>query len=158
DYEQNQRLLEANGAMREGQTGGAAKRGSALLSGLLRCGRCGRPLFVAYSGPGGRVPRYACHASRGERGSASCLYLGALRGERAVADQVLQAGGPAGVQAALAAAEQLEQTQQEQQQTLALALERARYEAERARRQYDAVEPENRLVAGELERRWNTAL
>src|SRR5262249_27605042 len=60
DYEQNQRLLEANGAMREGQTGGAAKRGSALLSGLLRCGRCGRPLFVAYSGPGGRVPRYAC--------------------------------------------------------------------------------------------------
>src|SRR5262249_50135737 len=156
DYEQNQRLLEANGAMREGQTGGAAKRGSALLSGLLRCGRCGRPLFVAYSGPGGRVPRYAWHARPGRRGAASGPCLGGV--EQAVADQVLQAVGPAGVQAALAAAEQLEQTQQEQQQTLALALERARYEAERARRQYDAVEPENRLVAGELERRWNTAL
>jgi DNA invertase Pin-like site-specific DNA recombinase len=158
DYEQNQRLLEANGAMREGQTGGAAKRGGALLSGLLRCGRCGRPLFVAYSGPGGRVPRYACHASRGARGAASCLSLGALRVDQAVADQVLQAVQPAGVQAALAAVERLGEEQAQEQQTLTLALERARYEAERARRQYDAVEPENRLVAGELERRWNAAL
>jgi DNA invertase Pin-like site-specific DNA recombinase len=158
DYQQNQQLLEANAAMRDGQAGGAAKGGAALLSGLLRCGRCGRSLFVLYSGPSGRVPRYACHRDRSQRGSASCLSLGAWRVDQAVTGQVLEAIQPAAVQAALDAAERLGDEQHQQREALTLALEGARYEAERARRQYDAVEPENRLVARTLEQRWEAAL
>jgi excisionase family DNA binding protein len=158
EYQRIQQVLEANGAMREGQAGGAAKGGGALLSGLLRCGRCGRQLFVQYSGTSGRVPRYGCQGGRENRGSASCLSLGALRVDQAVAEEVLAALRPAGVQASLLAWEQLANGQHEQRAALALALERARYEASRARRQYEAVDPENRLVAGELEQRWNAAL
>jgi hypothetical protein len=104
------------------------------------------------------VPRYACHQDRSQRGAASCLSLGALRVDQAVAEQVLGAIQPAGVQAALDAAERLGDEWHQQREALALALEAARYEAERARRQYDAIEPENRLVARTLEQRWETAL
>jgi DNA invertase Pin-like site-specific DNA recombinase len=158
EYQRIQQILETNGAMREGQAGGAAKGGSALLSGLLRCGRCGRQLFVQYSGTTGRVPRYGCHGGRENRGSASCLSLGALRVDQAVVQEVLAAVQPAGVQASLLASEQLANGKSEKREALTLALERARYEANRACRQYEAVDPENRLVAGELEKRWNTAL
>src|SRR6516225_320624 len=157
-YQRIQQVLEANGAMREGQAGGAAKGGGALLSGLLRCGRCGRQMFVQYSGTTGRVPRYGCHGGRENRGSAACLSLGALRVDQAVVEEVLAAIQPAGVQASLLALEQLANGQSEKREALTLALERARYEASRACRQYEAVDPENRLVAGELEKRWNTAL
>jgi DNA invertase Pin-like site-specific DNA recombinase len=158
EYQRIQHILETNGAMREGQAGGAAKGGGALLSGLLRCGRCGRQMFVQYSGTSGHVPRYGCHGGRENRGSASCLSLGALRVDQAVAEEVLAAIQPAGVQASLLALEQLTRGQNEKRDALALALERARYEARRAQRQYEAVDPDNRLVAGELEKRWNTAL
>ena len=158
EYQRIQQILEANGAMRGGQAGGAAKGGGALLSGLLRCGRCGRQMFVHYSGTTGRVPRYGCQGGRENRGSASCLSLGALRVDQAVAEEVLAAIQPAGVQASLLALEQLTNGQNDKREALRLALERARYEAGRAQRQYEAVDPENRLVAGELEKRWNTAL
>lgn len=158
EYQRIQQVLEANGAMREGQAGGAAKGGSALLSGLLRCGRCGRQMFVQYSGTTGRVPRYGCHGGRENRGSASCLSLGALRVDQAVVEEVLVAIRPLSVHASLLALEQLTNGQYEKRKALTLALERARYEASRAHRQYEAVDPENRLVAGELEKRWNTAL
>jgi hypothetical protein len=115
-------------------------------------------MFVQYSGTTGRVPRYGCHGGREYRGSASCLSLGALRMDRAVAEEVLAAIQPTGVQASLLALEQLTNGQNEKRDALTLALERARYEAKRAHRQYEAVDPENRLVAGELEKRWNTAL
>jgi hypothetical protein len=158
EYQRIQQVLETNGAMREGQTGSAAKGGSALLSGLVRCGRCGRQLFVQYSGATGRVPRYGCHGGRENRGSASCLSLGALRVDQAVVEEVLAAIQPTGVQASLLALEQLANGQFEKRDALTLTLQRARYEASRACRQYEAVDPENRLVAGELEKRWNTAL
>jgi DNA invertase Pin-like site-specific DNA recombinase len=155
DFQQNQRLPEANVAMRDGRKGGAPKGGSALLSGLLRCGR---KMGVQYSGSTGRVPRYGCDGGRVDRGSASCLSFGALRVDDAVAGQVLEAVAPAGVQASLLALEQLDDARQEKRASLTLALERARYEAGRARRQYEAVDPENRLVAAELEARWNVSL
>jgi len=158
EYQRIQQILEANGAMREGQAGGAAKGGGALLSGLLRCGRCGRQLYVQYSGTSGRVPRYGCHGGREHRGSASCLSLGALRVDQAVAEEVLAVIEPAGLQASLLALDQLTQGQNDKRDALALALERARYEACRSQRHYEAVDPDNRLVAGELEKRWNTAL
>lgn len=143
--------------MRDGSSG-AAKRGPALLAGLLRCGHCGRKLFVAYGGTGGRVPRYACHGGRSDRGHASCLSLGGVTNESAVVAEVLQAVAPAGIAAALGALNQLAQGHRERRQSLELALEKARYEAGRLARQYDAVDPENLLVAGELEVRWNEAL
>jgi hypothetical protein len=113
---------------------------------------------VPYSGTSGRVPRYGCQGGRANRGSASCLSLGALRVEQAVAEEVVAALQPAGVQASLAALEQLTTGHNEKREALTLALERARYEARRAQCHYEAVDPDNRLVAGELEKRWNTAL
>lgn len=158
EYLRNQEILEANVIMQKDQTGGAAKRGTALLSGLLRCARCGRKLFVSYAGNGGRVPRYSCHGGRVDRGHSSCQSVGALRVDRVVAEQVIQAVQPAGVEAALAALREKQQHHGEKQHSLELALEKARYESSRARKQYNTVDPENRLVAGELEKRWNEAM
>lgn len=158
DYLENRRMLEANVATRAGQNAGAAKSGSALLSGLLRCGRCGRMLHVAYGGSQGQVPRYACQGGRVDRGSAACLSIGSLRVDQAVGEQVLAAIQPAGIQAALAAQEQVMHAEEEKRSALALTVEKARYEARRAQRQFDAVDPDNRLVAQELEDRWNQAL
>jgi hypothetical protein len=151
-------MLEANVSRREAPQVGAARRGAALLSGLLRCGRCGRRLFVAYSGTGGRVPRYACRGGRVDRGAAACLTLGSLRLDRAVVDLVLDAVQPAGIDAALTARRDALHDDATKRQAVELALEKARYEARRAQKQFDAVDPENRLVAGELEQRWNHAL
>ena len=156
-YLENQQRLEANVAW-DGEGSGAPKVGSALLSGLLRCGRCGRKLQVAYSGNGGRVPRYVCRGDRGDRGSSACFTMGSLRVDRAVVHSVLAAIQPAGIEAAVKISECSQAESDEKRKALELALERARYEANRARRQFDAVEPENRLVAGELEARWNHAL
>src|SRR5215468_5627776 len=143
---------------REGEGRGAVKKGAALLSGLLRCGRCGRKMQVLYSGCRGEVARYGCSGGRELRGSSSCLSVGSLRTDAAVVEEVLQAIEPAGIEAALKASEQAALEDQDRRRCVELALERARYEAKRAQRQFDAVEPENRLVAAELEGRWNGAL
>jgi DNA invertase Pin-like site-specific DNA recombinase len=156
-YLKNQVTLEANLAMRDGEGKGAAKGGPALLAGLLRCGHCGRKLFVAYGGRG-RTSHYACHGGRVNRGNASCQSLGGWRVEAAVCEAVLEAVQPGGVEAALQAADQAGRQLGEKEQALELALEQARYQTARARRQYDSVDPDNRLVASELERRWNVAL
>jgi hypothetical protein len=158
EYLENQKRLEANVASYEGESSGAAKLGAALLSGLLRCGRCGRKLQVVYSGTSGRVPRYVCRGDRGDRESNRCMTAGSLRLDRAVAQSVLTAIQPAGIEAAVKLRECTQIEGEEKRKALELALERARYEEKRARRQFDAVEPENRLVASELEARWNAAL
>jgi len=158
DFLHTQQLWEANRHRSQGDAGGAAKRGPALRSGLLRGGRCGRKLSVAYSGTTGRVPRYICHGGRVDRGSSSCLTIGGLRVDRAVEAAVLDAIQPAGVTAAVEALERMRSEHDLTRQALTLALEKARYEAQRARRQYDRVDPDQRLVAGELERRWNETL
>lgn len=158
DYLQNMAVLESNALMEKGQTGGAARSGAALLSGLLRCGRCGRRMRVIYSGNGGRVPRYGCQGNRTERGSAACLSLGALLLDQAVCGQVIEAIQPTAIRAAMEAGEQFSRQGRERLEALQLALEKALYEVKLARRQYDAVDPENRLVASELEKRWNQAM
>lgn len=157
-YLYNQRVLEANLARGEGQNAGAARGGAALLSGLLRCGRCGRMFFVGYSGNRGAVPRYACTGGRVERGSAACQSVGSLRVDAAVEELVLDAIQPAGIEAATAAMSHAIDEDAEKRRALEMALEKARYEAGRAQRQFDKVDPENRLVAGELETRWNAAI
>jgi DNA invertase Pin-like site-specific DNA recombinase len=158
EHLENQQRMEANVASYEGESSGAAKLGAALLSGLLRCGRCGRKLQVVYSGNSGRVPRYVCRGDRGDRESSRCLTVGSLRLDRTVVQTVLTAIQPAGIEAAVKLTECAQAEDDEKRKALELALERARYEEKRARRQFDAVEPENRLVASEWETRWNHAL
>jgi hypothetical protein len=158
EYLENQKQLEANVAWADGEGSGAAKAGPAVLSGLLRCGRCGRKLQVAYSGNHGRVPRYVCRGDRGNRDLNGCLTIGSLRVDRAVVGSVLAAIEPAGIEAAIKMGECVQAEDDAKRKALELALQRARFEADRARRQFDAAEPENRLVAAELETRWNQAL
>jgi DNA invertase Pin-like site-specific DNA recombinase len=158
EYLENRQRMANNIAGRASQSAGAIKKGAALLSGLLRCGRCGRKLQVGYSGTHGQVGRYVCTGRRDERGSGSCASLGGLRLDQAVVGEVLAAISPGGIEAAVAAVEATATANQQKRQALELALERARYEVNRARKQYDAVDPENRLVAAELEARWNGAL
>ena len=154
---QNQPVLETKRAMPEDATGGAVKRGAAWLRGVRRCGCCGRKLNVVYSGTNGRVPRYVCRGGRVDRGASSCLTLGALRVDPAVATAVLDAVQPAGIHAAFEALAQVMAAHATQHLAVELALEKARDEAQRARRPYDRVDPANRLVAGALARRWNEA-
>jgi DNA invertase Pin-like site-specific DNA recombinase len=137
-------------------TRGAAKRGLALLAGLLRCARCGRKLHVAYGGR--RAVRYHCRGGSINHGTARCISTGGWLLDRAISNAVLQAVQPLGIEAALEAVRLREGADAEKRKALELALQKARYEADRARRQFDAVEPENRLVAAELEARWNEAL
>jgi hypothetical protein len=137
---------------------GAARSGSALLAGLFRCAHCGHKLNVSYRGRDGRAPRYLCMEGSRERGTASCISFGGLRVEKAVVETVLEACQPLGIEASLQVLETSHDERDQKRKALQLALEKARYEANRARRQYDAADPENRLVAAELENRWNTAL
>ena len=157
-YERNQRVIADNTNMRGGMARGAVRRGEALLAGLLRCAHCGRKLRVAYSGSDGTVPRYHCRGAALNHGSQMCISFGSLRVDRAIADEVLALLRPIGIQAALRAVEQQADDGHAKRRQLELALEQARFEAARAQRQFDAVDPGNRLVTGELERRWNERL
>lgn len=158
DFVRNQDQIASNRAGWDSRATGAPKSGPALLAGLLRCGKCGRHMKVSYSGRGGRVPRYACNENRHMTGSPTCFSTGAVGLDAAVHAEILAAVSPAGVRASLDAIEQTRDQEGEKRRSLALALEKARYETGRCRRQYDAVEPENRLVAAELELRWNETL
>ena len=158
DYERNQRLIADNANGKGMMVRGAVRKGEALLTGLLRCGHCGRRLLVSYNGTKGDVGRYNCDATRSNPGADPCISFGALRADEAVGAEIVRLLQPLGVEAAVHAITECEHQSGEKQRQLELALEQARYEAARARRQYDTVDPDNRLVAGELERRWNTAL
>jgi DNA invertase Pin-like site-specific DNA recombinase len=139
-------------------TSGAPKHGSALLSGLLRCCRCGRKFTVQYTGAKGQIPRYACVRGRLDYGEPSCIAFGGQRVDDAVEVALLAVLRPAAVQAARAAEAQATIQRDEAPEAMTRDLEAARYAADRAFRQYDAADPGNRLVAGELEARWNRAL
>src|SRR5215212_6870373 len=137
---------------------GAPKHGAALLSGLLRCRRCGQKLTAQYTGAKHDIPRYACTRGRLDYGEPSCISFGGLRVDDAVEAALLALVRPAALRAAQAAEAQAAARRDEAREALARDLEAARYAADRAFRQYDAADPANRLVAGELEARWNRAL
>ncbi len=162
EFMSNQEQMRSNAGWnaRKGTPGGAARGGPALLAGLLRCARCGRALQVSYtlSKREGPLPRYSCGGDRTRQMVRNCVTFAGTRVDQEVAAAVLEALRPLGVQAALDALEQSESQTDEKRRSLELALEKARYEAGRIERQYQATEPENRLVAAELERRWNQAL
>ena len=157
-YERNRRLIADNAQMKGVMVRGAAREGRSLLAGLLRCGRCGRKLHVAYSGSDGKVPRYSCRGATINHGADRCISFGGLRVDAAVESEVLRVLTPGAIEAALDNAQHAAEQTDEVMRALTLELEEARYQAARAERQYDTVEPENRLVAETLERRWNEAL
>jgi DNA invertase Pin-like site-specific DNA recombinase len=137
---------------------GAPKHGDALIAGLVRCRRCGRKLTVRYTGMKHDIPRYACHRGLLDNGEPRCIAFGGLRVDDAIEAAVLKVVGPGAVTAAIAADAEVGQQRDQVRDALGRDLEAARYAADRAFRQYDAADPANRLVAGELEMRWNKAL
>jgi DNA invertase Pin-like site-specific DNA recombinase len=137
---------------------GAAKHGDALLAGLVRCRRCGRKLTVRYTGTEHNIPRYACHRGLLDNGEPRCIAFGGLRVDDAIEAALLQVVEPGAVAAAVAAAAEVANRRDQVREALMRDLQAARYAADRAFRQYDAADPVNRLVAGELETRWNNLL
>ena len=158
-YERIQSMLRNNMTRPDSSTPGAAKKGCSLLAGLLRCRRCGRPLYVAYSGQKPHVSvRYICRRSRFDNTQAPCISFPGPVAEQAVSQELLRVVEPAAIEAAKRVATEDASEQSDLLDALELDLEAARYASERAWRQYDAIDPDNRLVASELERRWNVAL
>ena len=156
-YLSNQERLRANWRPPRGEGGGAAREGRALLQGLIRCGRCGRRMQVGYSGKT-LVPNYSCVRGNQLYGTERCQSIGGRRIERVVLASVFEALQPAGIEATLRALEHAEGEHQARVRSAELEHERAQIHAERARRQFDACEPENRLVARTLEREWEQRL
>jgi hypothetical protein len=156
EFEHNLEVIANNATgMSSALARGAARKGELLLPGLLRCGHCGRKLHVHYSG---KIGRYNCYGARTNHGAARCISISGLSIDAAISNEVLRVLKPLGIEAALKAIEAQSSTTTAAERQLELSLQQARYEAAHARRQYDAVDPANRLVAGELERRWNEAL
>jgi hypothetical protein len=156
EFERNQGVI-ADNATGKGSAAvkGAVRRGELLLPGLLRCGHCGRKLHASYSG---KLGRYNCYGARTNHGTTRCISISGLSIDGAVSAEVLRILKPLGMEAAARAVDAQTSRASAEQRQLELSLQQARYEAEHARRQYDAVDPANRLVAAELERRWNDAL
>jgi hypothetical protein len=157
-YEANQQRLKTNVRPQPHQVGGAVREGTALLQGLATCGHCGRRLHTHYRGRR-HSPGYHC-GNKGivEGRGVYCLNIGALQIDQAVVQAFLKALAPAGIEAALRAAERIEADHDGALAQWRLAVERARYDAQRAERQYRAVDPENRLVARGLEAQWELRL
>ena len=158
EFMANQRRLADNLNHYDANRHGAPRRGNALLQGIAVCGRCGRRMGLHYSGPHGSYPVYVCRADQHQHGGPRCQEVRALGIDAAVERLLLEALTPDRLSLAIAAFGELENEARTLEHQWSLKRERARYEAERARRQYDAVEPENRLVARSLERVWEDRL
>src|SRR5215208_6686710 len=137
---------------------GAPKHGDALLAGLIRCSRCGRKLTLKYTGAKHGIPRYSCSRAWMDNGAPHCIAFGGLRVDDAIENALLTVVGPGAIAAPTAAGKEACQRRDQVREAFGRDLEAARYAADRAFRQYDAADPANRLVAGELEARWNSAL
>ena len=157
-YQANQARIDANIHPQPHRAGGAVREGAALLQGLAICGKCGRRLHTHYRGRN-VAPGYHCSGKDIVQGrGVYCLNVGGIQIDQAVTDAFLKALTPAAVEATEQAMRQLEADHDAALSQWRLAVERARYEAERAERQYCAVEPENRLVARGLETEWEKRL
>jgi excisionase family DNA binding protein len=155
-YQANLQVLAGNRRPAAGQGGGALREGPALLQGLIRCGKCSRVMRTRYSGgtPGrpGSCPRHECVKAKLHFGTERiCQSIGGRKVEKLVLDQMFQVLEPASLAATAKAMTEAEQQWQANLAVFETAVERARFDADRAKRQYDAVEPENRLVARTLE-------
>ena len=158
-YEANTARLRGNWRRPRELAGGAVREGRALLQGLLRCGRCGRIMQTGYSGATGNCPRYLCaRAKQLYAGEHVCQSIGGIRLENRVLDEMFAVLAPAALAATAQALAEADANYRRDLAVFEIAIERARYEADRARRQFDNVEPENRLVARTLEKNLETKL
>jgi excisionase family DNA binding protein len=160
DYLTNQEQLAKNRNGLGEVVPGAARQGKGLFAGLVRCGHCGRRMRVRYSGRRRTtVVYYYCVRPELEQVDKQiCSIFGGVTVEQAVVQAALEALAPVRLEAAQEAGERLKMQRADKRHQVGLELERARYEADRCARQYQTVEPENRLVARTLEKRWNDAL
>jgi DNA invertase Pin-like site-specific DNA recombinase len=157
-YEENQRTMFDNGRGTEhDETVGAVRAGQGLLAGLLRCARCGRKLHVRYWGKSGTAARYIC---KGDylAGGSYCLAFGSAHVDKRMAQEVLRVLSLLGMDVSIEAIRQIEEQHVERRALLGKQLEEAEYAAARAFEQYDRVDARNRLVAADLEARWNEKL
>src|SRR4030088_2260883 len=144
--------------MPTGRHHGAPKHGDALLAGLVRCRRCGRKLTVRYTGAKHNIPRYSCWRGSLDNGEPRCIGFGGLRVDDAIEEALLRVVEPGAIAVAVEAEAQAASRRDQVREALVRDLEAARDSPDRAFRQYDAVDPQNRLIAAELELRWNSAL
>ena len=158
EFMANRRQLADNLGRYDAGRPGAPRKGSALLQGIVSCGRCARRMCLRYSGPNGDYPVYVCVADSSSEGRPRCQEVRALAVDAEVERLILTALTPDRIALAVAALGEIEQETRAMERQWSLKRERARYDAERARRQYDTVEPENRLVARSLERAWEERL
>jgi excisionase family DNA binding protein len=153
DYLANEARLDANRT----NTGARPPReGSALCQGIIICGSCGKPMSTNYHTD--QRPSYECSRRADRLTTPTCRSIAAATVDEAVAERLLAALNPTEVALALAAADQVADRRHRRSRAAELAVERARYDAERAERAFSQVEPENRLVARTLETRWETKL
>jgi DNA invertase Pin-like site-specific DNA recombinase/DNA-binding MarR family transcriptional regulator len=157
-YEKNRQRMEANRS--RSQSVGAVRNGPALLAGLVVCGRCGKKMTVGYQrGAGGKLqPVYVCAREKSDYGGGQCQQLAGACVDGYVTGLLLDALAPAALEVSLAAAGQVEARRAQVDRIWRQRLERAEFAADRARRQYQLAEPENRLVARQLEKDWEAAL
>ena len=157
-YEKNRQRMEANRSWSQGM--GVARNGPALLAGLVACGRCGQKMTVGYQrGAGGKLhPVYVCAREKTDYGGGQCQQLAGSCVDAYVTALMLDALAPAALEVSLAAAGQAGARRAQVDQIWRQRLERAGFAADRARRQYQLTEPENRLVARQLEKDWEAAL
>lgn len=158
EYEDNQKLLLENAHMKKNCARKSARGGRALLTGLMRCGRCGRMMRVFYGMAKGNAHRYQCRGDDAHVGAGLCIGIGGVRIDRAVALQILEAVSDRAVEAAIFASDQAERSRKDMIAAVERELEAARYDASLAGRRYELVDPAKRHVARELEARWNDAL
>lgn len=156
-YERNQECLQKNAYSKPAGDAKSGRGGRALLSSLLRCRRCGHMLRVTYSGHYA-MPRYSCNVGRMMHGTAPCISFGATRPDLVVARLLLEVVQPMAIEAAIMAEQQASHRDDERKRALALERQQTEYEVQLARRRYESVDPDHRLVAAELEARWNAAL
>lgn len=155
EYLTNRRHLKDNLYNFAAKGRGAPREGRALLQGLVVCGRCGRRMSVSH---GSHYLRYQCCRAQIDYAAPLCQAFPVAHLDRALSALFLEAVRPAAIETTLAALAELERERRALDRHWQLRIERARYDAQRAQRQYDAIEPENRLVARTLETRWNAAL
>ncbi len=156
-FQRNQQRLDDNRTLPDQDRRGALREGLALLQGIVRCGRCGRRMSVRYLN-NASVPSYECNSYHTHFAGKTCQSIRGDGVDAAVARALLEAMRPAQLEVSMAAFDQVAAQARQLDRQWQLTLERARYEAELARRRFVSVEPENRLVARTLEREWNERL
>ena len=157
-YQYNMDAIAQNTNKKRPIVRGSAREGEALLGGLLRCGHCGRKLLVRYQGRDGSHKRYYCSRNSDGKVEKACISFGGARIDRLVTARLFEVLSSIGLEASIKAIKKVNNKSKAVRRQRELEIEQARYETLRVKRQYNAVDPDNRLVAATLEKDWNDAL